>query len=52
MRLMNRREWDNKNGIGVLEIMGMRLINRREWDNQSQLAWDRWAEENEIIRME
>ena len=36
MKLMNRREWDNKNGIGVPEIIGMRLI----------------TEENEIIRME
>ena len=34
MRLMNKREWDNKNGIGVPEIMGMRLINRRGRDNQ------------------
>ena len=34
MRLMNKREWDNNNGIGVPEIIGMRLINRREWDNQ------------------
>ena len=36
MRLMNRREWDNKNGTGIPEIMGMRLI----------------TEENEIKRME
>ena len=38
MGLMNRREWNNKNGIGVPEIMGMRLMMMNR--------------EKEIVRME
>ena len=41
MRLMSRREWDDKNGIGVPEIMGMRLMNRREWDNKNGMVYQR-----------
>ena len=36
--MMNRREWDYKNGIGVPEIMGMRMMNRREWDYKNGIG--------------
>ena len=41
MKLMNRKEWDKKNGIVVPEIMGMILMNRREWDNKNGMVYQR-----------